>query len=51
MSIPANERTHAGHPSSVPPIQETSYLSRPDGRIGYDVAGSGLLVVLGAGHG
>jgi pimeloyl-ACP methyl ester carboxylesterase len=35
----------------VPPVQETSYLSRPEGRIGYDVAGNGLLVVLVPGMG
>ena len=51
MSGPANETTQASHPSSVPPVQETSYLSRPEGRIGYDVAGSGLLVVLVPGMG
>jgi hypothetical protein len=50
MSIPANETTQASHPSIVPAVQETSYLSRPEGRIGYDVAGNGLLVMLGAGH-
>ncbi len=45
MNIPANQ-TRAGHPGSVPPAQETSYLSRPEGRLGYDVAGHGSLVVL-----
>jgi pimeloyl-ACP methyl ester carboxylesterase len=51
MSIPANETTHASHPSIVPPVQETSYLTRPEGRIGYDVAGNGLLVMLVPGMG
>ena len=32
-----NETTSTGH---------TSYLSRPDGRIGYDVVGAGPLIVL-----
>jgi pimeloyl-ACP methyl ester carboxylesterase len=35
----------------VPSVQETSYLSRPEGRIGYDVAGDGSLVVLVPGMG
>jgi pimeloyl-ACP methyl ester carboxylesterase len=35
----------------VPPVRETSYLSCPEGRIGYDVAGSGALVVLVPGMG
>ena len=30
----------------MPPVQETSYLSRPEGQIGYDVAGGGSLVML-----
>jgi hypothetical protein len=41
MSTPANHPTRASHPSPVPPVQETSYLSCPEGRIGYDVAGDG----------
>ena len=28
------------------PIKNTSYLTRPEGRIGYDVDGTGPLVVL-----
>ena len=32
-------------------VQETSYLSRPEGRIAYDVAGDGPLVVLVPGMG
>ena len=27
-------------------VQQTVYLTRPDGRIGYDVSGDGPLVVL-----
>ncbi len=50
MSTPANHTTRASHSSSVP-VQETSYLSCPEGRIGYDVAGSGPLVVLVPGMG
>jgi hypothetical protein len=38
--------TRASDSSSVPPVQETSYLSCPEGRIGYDVAGGGSLVML-----
>ena len=51
MSTAANHTTRAGHPSSVPAVQETSYLSRPEGRIGYDVAGDGSLVILVPGMG
>ena len=51
MSSPANETTGTSHPSSVHPVPETSYLSRPEGRIGYDVAGDGALVVLVPGMG
>ncbi len=51
MSSPANETTRVSQSSSVPPVQETSYLSRPEGRIGYDLAGDGLLVVLVPGMG
>ena len=51
MSSPADQTTRASHPSSVPPVQETSHLSRPEGRIGYDVAGGGSLVVLVPGTG
>ena len=39
MNTPANYTTRASHSSSVP-VQETSYLSCLEGRIGYDVAGS-----------
>jgi hypothetical protein len=49
MSIPANETTHVSHPSFAAPVQETRYLTRPEGRIGYDVAGNGALVVLAPG--
>ena len=51
MSTPADHTTRASHPSSVPPVQETSYLSCPEGRIGYDVAGDGSLVILVPGMG
>ena len=51
MSTPANRTTRASQPGSVPSDRETSYLSRPEGRIGYDVAGGGLLVVLAPGMG
>jgi pimeloyl-ACP methyl ester carboxylesterase len=51
MSSPANETTRVGHSSPVSPVQETSYLSHPEGRIGYDVAGGGSLVVLVPGMG
>src|SRR5450755_3263406 len=51
MSIPADRTTRASQPGSVPPAQETRYLSRPEGRIGYDVAGDGSLVVLVPGMG
>ncbi len=43
MSTPANHTTRASDSSSVPPVQETRYLSCPEGRIGYDVAGDGCL--------
>jgi pimeloyl-ACP methyl ester carboxylesterase len=51
MSTPADHTTRASHSSSAPPAQETSYLSRPEGRIGYDVAGGGALVILVPGMG
>src|ERR1700733_10767943 len=51
MSIPANETTQATHPSIVPAVRQTSYLSRAEGRIDYDVAGNGLLVMLVPGMG
>src|SRR5208337_4689814 len=51
MSTPADHTTRARHSSSVPPVQETSYLSRPEGRIGYDIAGDGSLVILVPGMG
>jgi hypothetical protein len=51
MSIAANHRTRASHSSSVPAVGETSYLHCPEGRIGYDVAGAGSLVVLVPGMG
>ena len=51
MSIAANHTTPASHSGSVPAAGETSYLSCPEGRIGYDVAGAGSLVVLVPGMG
>jgi pimeloyl-ACP methyl ester carboxylesterase len=38
-------------PTLTASVQTTSYLSRPEGRIGYDVAGGGPLVVLVPGMG
>jgi pimeloyl-ACP methyl ester carboxylesterase len=51
MNTPADHTTRASHSSSVPSVQETSYLSCPEGRIGYDVAGGGPLVILVPGLG
>ena len=51
MSTPADHTTRAGHSGSVPPGQKTIYLSRPEGQIGYDVAGGGSLVILVPGMG
>jgi pimeloyl-ACP methyl ester carboxylesterase len=51
MSAAANHTTGARHSSSVPAAGETRYLRRPEGRIGYDVAGDGSLVVLVPGLG
>jgi hypothetical protein len=51
VNTPADHTTRASHSSSVPPVQETIYLSRPEGRIGYDVAGDGSLVLLVPGMG
>jgi pimeloyl-ACP methyl ester carboxylesterase len=39
------------HATSTAPAGNTSYLSRPSGRIGYDVAGTGPLIVLVPGMG
>jgi pimeloyl-ACP methyl ester carboxylesterase len=47
LSIVANVTTN----SMTPTQQETVYLERPGGRIGYDVAGDGPLVVLVPGMG
>ncbi len=46
MSTPADHTAHASDSGMVPPVQETGYLSCPEGRIGYDVAGCGSLVML-----
>ncbi len=51
MNSPANQTTRASHSSSAASVQETSYLTRPEGRIGYDIAGEGSLVVLVPGMG
>ena len=51
MSTPANRAMPADQPGSVPSVLGTSYLSRPGGLIGYDVAGDGALVVLVPGMG
>jgi hypothetical protein len=51
MSTAASHTAGASHSSSVPPVGETSYLSCPEGRIGYDVAGAGSLAVLVPGMG
>jgi pimeloyl-ACP methyl ester carboxylesterase len=51
MNSPADPTARASHSRSVPAVQETSYLSCPEGRISYDVAGSGALVVLVPGMG
>jgi pimeloyl-ACP methyl ester carboxylesterase len=51
MSRPPDQTTGASRSSSVPPAQETSYLSRPEGRIGYHIAGNGALVILVPGVG
>ena len=51
MNTPANDTTRPSEPGSAPSVPETSYLSRPGGRIGYDVAGDGPLVVLVPGMG
>jgi alpha-beta hydrolase superfamily lysophospholipase len=51
MTSPANFTTRASHSGSAPPVQETSYLSCPEGRISDDVAGSGPLAVLVPGMG
>jgi alpha-beta hydrolase superfamily lysophospholipase len=34
------------HPSTTTPAQVARFLTRPEGRIGYDVAGTGPLVIL-----
>jgi pimeloyl-ACP methyl ester carboxylesterase len=51
MSTPADHASRASHSSSVPAVEETRYLRCPEGRIGYDVAGAGSLVVLVPGVG
>ena len=51
MSTAANHATRAIHSSSVPAVEETSYLRCAEGRIGYDVAGHGAQVMLVPGLG
>jgi pimeloyl-ACP methyl ester carboxylesterase len=51
MSTPADHTTRASRSSSVPAVEETRYLRCPEGRIGYDAAGAGSLVVLVPGMG
>ncbi len=51
MSTPANHTTRACDSSLVPPVQEARYLNCPEGRIGYDVAGDGSLVIVVPGMG
>jgi pimeloyl-ACP methyl ester carboxylesterase len=46
-----NVEMNTGGATSTAPAVNTSYLARPGGRIGYDVAGSGPLVVLVPGMG
>jgi pimeloyl-ACP methyl ester carboxylesterase len=48
VSTAANRTTGASHSSSVPAAGGTSYLRRPEGRIGYDVAGAGSAVLAAA---
>jgi pimeloyl-ACP methyl ester carboxylesterase len=45
MSTAANHTTRASHSSSAPAAGETSYLRRPEGRIGYDVTAPALVVM------
>jgi len=47
MNTPANPTARASQPGCVPSVRETSYLSGPEGRIGYDDAGDGALVLVG----
>ena len=51
MSTPANQTPDTSHPTFAPAAQQTRYLTRPEARIGYDVAANGLLVVLVPGMG
>jgi hypothetical protein len=39
------------NPTTTTPAQGTQFLTRPEGRIGYDVAGTGPLIVLVPRHG
>jgi alpha-beta hydrolase superfamily lysophospholipase len=46
-----NKAMNLNDTTSTAPIGSTSYLVRPEGRIGYDVAGTGPLLVLVPGMG
>ena len=46
-----NAEMNANDTTATAPAAHTSYLTRPDGRIGYDVAGTGQLIVLVPGMG
>jgi hypothetical protein len=51
VNTPADRPGPGSHSISVAPEPETRYLGRPDGRIGYDIAGEGPLVILVPGMG
>ena len=46
-----NAEMNVNNTTGTAPAGHTSYLTRPDGRIGYDVAGTGALIVLVPGMG
>jgi pimeloyl-ACP methyl ester carboxylesterase len=46
-----NAEMNVNNTTGTAPAGHTSYLTRPDGRIGYDVAGTGPLIVLVPGMG
>ncbi len=51
MNTPADRPRPGSHSISVAPEPETRYIGRPEGRIGYDIAGEGPLVILVPGMG
>jgi pimeloyl-ACP methyl ester carboxylesterase len=51
VNTPADRPKPGSHSVPVAPGPETRYLARPDGRIGYDIAGEGPLVILVPGMG